>query len=950
MKIPIIGTSKSVPVFMNFRSIKTAFLLAFLGGATATASAQNYLDTVIFGNANSETAHAFVGPNTAVITNTAISPAQVARQGLTNNPVAVYGGALTFTLKVDPVWRNYFTVKLWGGDDIGPRTSQDADIGRLYLYVPASNFVASATNNYQVGYRHEGDYSELNTAAYKPPLPGRFFYSTTLLPLWMTQGRTNLTLTIQPGGRIYALGSGGPPSGNYQFNMFVNSRGIYQAYSHTEPALNPAGEAQGTAPATTVPTSPTSSVMNPNGHFNSNFYNDLNGPLYADPTTLSPYSTMLLAQAYSLKGWQTCTNPRVVTQVVASLDCWATNYYANPGLESGGGNNGWGGQFGPLGGAVYILSPQLQGLLDVTNVYWYTNYTYTTNGAVVTTNIATWSTNIWRRQAWGDLLLASRDFGRFSRDSRTLANQCLAANINIFWANRGLLALGNTNAFSEVDGQRYLKEAIGILPWLGSDLANGGHSCIFGTNYYMVTPKGLTKEWGYVGLGYGERQQLAANFYQWTTNPVFLAQCIKMTKARAPMRRPSSVMDGSGYDRTMEGLGLLSWRSVLESDSQYADDLAYGEPDGVYCAALTMDPSLIGYAKQMLADNRYFPMMYYAGAGQDTFNAWSDYQAVANAPDPGIRLPMSDGQPDFAWADEDNGIVVVKHGNERLWLSAYWEATGGGVNGIGRFLYETNTFARYGVLEESPQFNFSGAFVTLGNLVDLPYKTVYWPPDNPVQAYAGQRLPVAAGDGGAPFGAAPWAGRAQFWTCRYGNFLIGINRDQTKSYPLKTPASFTPRANLINGDIVSEPAMVPPQSTVVLYLDSATDSSPVPLAPLALNAYSDGTPRILLDWNPASGAASYKVKRALVSGGPYTAIANVTTTNYTDTSVASGVTYYYVVSGVNANGESDYNSMEFPVKATDLVAWWKFDETNGATAFDSSGNGNDATLQSAASW
>ncbi len=36
--------------------------------------------------------------------------------------------------------------------------------------------------------------------------------------------------------------------------------------------------------------------------------------------------------------------------------------------------------------------------------------------------------------------------------------------------------------------------------------------------------------------------------------------------------------------------------------------------------------------------------------------------------------------------------------------------------------------------------------------------------------------------------------------------------------------------------------------------------------------------------------------------------------------------------------------------AGDLVAWYKFDETSGTTAADSSGNGKDATLVNGPTW
>jgi len=61
------------------------------------------------------------------------------------------------------------------------------------------------------------------------------------------------------------------------------------------------------------------------------------------------------------------------------------------------------------------------------------------------------------------------------------------------------------------------------------------------------------------------------------------------------------------------------------------------------------------------------------------------------------------------------------------------------------------------------------------------------------------------------------------------------------------------------------------------------------------------------------GATSYRVKRSTTSGGPYTLVASmVTSTTFTNTGLASGVTYYYVVSAVNAVGEGP-NSLQVGV-------------------------------------
>ncbi len=77
----------------------------------------------------------------------------------------------------------------------------------------------------------------------------------------------------------------------------------------------------------------------------------------------------------------------------------------------------------------------------------------------------------------------------------------------------------------------------------------------------------------------------------------------------------------------------------------------------------------------------------------------------------------------------------------------------------------------------------------------------------------------------------------------------------------------------------------------------------VPAAPGSLSATA-GNAQVTLDWTAASGASSYNVKSATNSGGPYAVIANVATTNYTDTGLLNGVSYFYVVSALNLAGES----------------------------------------------
>ncbi|HXU75817.1 MAG TPA: PA14 domain-containing protein, partial [Methylomirabilota bacterium] len=74
-----------------------------------------------------------------------------------------------------------------------------------------------------------------------------------------------------------------------------------------------------------------------------------------------------------------------------------------------------------------------------------------------------------------------------------------------------------------------------------------------------------------------------------------------------------------------------------------------------------------------------------------------------------------------------------------------------------------------------------------------------------------------------------------------------------------------------------------------------------PATPTGLSAVGGNT-SVTLSWNASAGATSYNVKRSTNNGGPYTTIATVTGTSYTDSGLANGTTYYYVVSALSVPG------------------------------------------------
>jgi Fibronectin type III domain len=81
----------------------------------------------------------------------------------------------------------------------------------------------------------------------------------------------------------------------------------------------------------------------------------------------------------------------------------------------------------------------------------------------------------------------------------------------------------------------------------------------------------------------------------------------------------------------------------------------------------------------------------------------------------------------------------------------------------------------------------------------------------------------------------------------------------------------------------------------------------VPAAPNTLSATPVSTSQINLSWHDAAtNGTGFVVSRGSVSGGPYTDIGSTPsgTTNYNDTGLATGTTYYYVVRATNFLGGS----------------------------------------------
>jgi O-glycosyl hydrolase/fibronectin type 3 domain-containing protein len=145
------------------------------------------------------------------------------------------------------------------------------------------------------------------------------------------------------------------------------------------------------------------------------------------------------------------------------------------------------------------------------------------------------------------------------------------------------------------------------------------------------------------------------------------------------------------------------------------------------------------------------------------------------------------------------------------------------------------------------------------------------------------------------------------------------------------------------GPVVGSQVTLPASSLTTIILDHYG-----PLPPTGLSATIIVDSQVNLTWTPSPGSPTYNVKRSAISGGPYTTIGTtITGTSFSDTTVASGQTYYYVVSADTPGGESPNSAEATPSR---VRTYLKFNESGGTTASDATGSGRNGTLYNGPAW
>ena len=767
----------------------TALILAAVVATASTlaATAASIVDTLTLGDTQSEASHAFKEVRSEKISGGLGEPA---RRLLPLEPQSWEGGWIAFTLKVDPAQPNYATVKLWGSD-------------------VTRNLLILFCEGKQIGYRHLGDYDILDIGGGALGFNGRFIYVTTPLPPDLTRGKTELHFEIRCVGPTWGYAS---TFEQYQKPLTEPTRGLYKIYSHTDGAfVPPADEQQGNAPLhPSVRTAPGEEVL---AQVKARVSGEVK-KLMDSKNPLNQMQMQLLAKAYHVEWTPVYHNPKAVAQLLKSLDATFVAYRKKPKLaesDPATPNADWFG-LGPSGDVIRLmaaqLKPSLEALID--------------DGA---------GKKISRRAAYSEMLVACRDWHR--RHRRLYTNQTMINDLyGIYLANCGVGVVAPDQALPENKIRHYLYESVGLELWRDSDPGSDSRNWGVGENYLQLTAKGLTKELGYVGY-YGEVLDWMTAIYD-ATRPALgqpgdekiRAQLVRAAHARGVFRYPA--VDDKGH-RAMRIEAVVGWRD----GGHYPGDVAYAQRvswDGTALGwvAATLDPDGLGYAQQMFADNQFFATLqdrledkgFRVTAG--LLPVPDEYELVKSQPPQARQLPMSPGQPDFVFSDEEAGVIAIKNGDEILYASLYWRARNA-VNYLARVHFTTPTVDRIAVVREATQFESSGQFYTRPNFINFGFAN--GGPKYPVKinsAHTGEKLPIAkipAGIKFKPGDESVYAGKAEFYTLRYGNYLIGMNLTTDKTCELLPPAGVSEAKELVSGKTLplAAPLKVAPRSTVVLW-------------------------------------------------------------------------------------------------------------------------------------
>jgi hypothetical protein len=356
------------------------------------------------------------------------------------------------------------------------------------------------------------------------------------------------------------------------------------------------------------------------------------------------------------------------------------------------------------------------------------------------------------------------------------------------------------------------------------------------------------------------------------------------------------------------GAVQLSWDDAVGADSYI---VKRSTTSGSGYAILTNGLAATSYLDTGLASGTTY---YYVVAATNSFGVSADSAEVSATPLGPVPPP---------WQTQDIGAVGIA--GSALYGSGVFSVTGAGgdIQGTAdafRFTYVTATgdctiIARVVSVQNIDAWSKAGVMIRAGLGANAANAFIALTPGN------GVTWQYRSSTGGNTDWNQTTGLSAPYWIklVRSGNIFTGYRSPDGNNW--------TEQGSLTN--------VMPANVYVGLALTSHNSSSPCtatfdnvtapgwplpnpPAAPTGLAAVrGDGS--VALSWSASATATSYYVKRSTTSGTGYINIATNASLSFTNTGLANGTLYYFVVSGVNAGG-AGADSLEVSARPTSFAA------------------------------
>ena len=736
--------------------------------------AANVIDEIIFNNFDSENTHQ------ATLTDTNAGTGALGEGYRRCNSTDAAVSSISFSMSCDPTTVNYLTVKFWGSDVISGRQ-------QLFLY----------DGNTQIG-KYYGGIPE-SEIMYWDTLPGyqdRFYYSTYIIPSYLTSNKSRLTIKLA----------------GAQMNL-------YRAYTHLDPFFTPTGEIQGTNPG----------LGEAFPDYNKNAYNYLleqaeqaldemmtwqkwgpewdakiaageafswmtgattwdgrggNATMTEQEFKEDLYSRLrsgncigmtvplFYAKAYHAEWSKYYHDPEMINRAVKALDWYCIVQGANGAFDNPW-NKSWIGGPDRINGAGCLEGFGVRGpaeaflLLKNEISEEILNQVIDNDGDQVA--------DVTRGDAWIQLFEWSRDHLMSDRGHAT--NQDVAQQYAAWQHNEALIVLAPQKGIDRSTMLETMYRATGILPadyydevthWFsnkGIPCEGPGTSAGGYCGSYGVTPLAYTARYCGVMNDLQLDNQFRKMFHGWSNF------CYPIN-------------DEDGYAN-------LVCQCVINSrpNTHYGKQFpSIGHTAGVAYAALELnEPVAIRAMQLFLQNNRLFdydyrfttvntgPNAHLSSYAEDYVNLVDIWEDLETLEPTDYRFPMEDSQPDFAWADEQAQAVIIKDNDAKLFIALNWRKPtddrshdGTSPSNVARIHYMDDKLAR---------------------VANIPMETPH--------------------------------GLYELYLCNYGKYFIIMNESESmKTYGISIPPGFPDYAidlisgqnyNLTNGNII-----IPPQATIIL--------------------------------------------------------------------------------------------------------------------------------------